>query len=125
MPLASSLALAALGLAADYAAGLRANLAQHEAERAASAALGYRMPLRTQHPPPRTSTHRIDPFALGLAAANPFGPACIHATTSPLLSAAECDALVSEAAAHIRGGGGSTFTLTATNRDAALHELPR
>ena len=32
MPLASSLALAALGLAADYAAGLRANLAQHEAE---------------------------------------------------------------------------------------------
>lgn len=51
----------------------------------------------------------------------------LHASAGPLLTPAECDAVVAEADAAMRAGRGSSFTYTAANRLGEVHvsDLPQ
>lgn len=82
------------------------------------------------------SSWRLPRAALGFGAHYPFGEAegglpsegeedLVFVTESPCFTADELAAVRSEAAAFIESGGGSSFSLTDTNRDANVHDLPR
>ena len=113
------------------AASLSKNLLAHEEELAESLALGYERPrgaAAVERAAPQTRRWLVDRSALGMGAACPFAPnECgVVATTDPLFSVTECTAIREEAAEHIAAGsGGSTFTMVDTNRDVAVHAMPR
>ena len=101
---------------------------EHAAELADSAELGYaRAHGEAPTPLPDVSTWPVAPDALGMGAASPFEADChVVATRTALLSGDECAAIVGEAAAHLAAGReSSSFTMTDTNRDVAVHELPK
>jgi tetratricopeptide (TPR) repeat protein len=70
----------------------------------------------------------VCPFSTSAADndANLPADARVHATSAPLLTAAECDALVAEASEAMAAGSGSRFTYTADSRLGEVHtsELP-
>ena len=109
----------------SLAAGLKANLAEHAAELAASAELGFARAAAPVQDLPPTMSHKISRDALGMGQSCPFdSDDLVYATTTPLFSADECKAVRDEAAEQIASGLSSTFTMTDTNRDVALHDLP-
>ena len=126
--LALALALTPCGalLPSSFAEALRHNIAEHAAERADSSALGFAHAVPAATPPVvDTKAYEVDRTLLGMGSSCPFdSDRLVHATSAPLFSAKECRAIQEEAAAQIAAGAKSTFTMTDTNRDVAVHELP-
>ena len=104
--------------------GLRANLAEHAAELQASRTLGFS---RAEAAVPVSSvrSYRLPTSQLGMGSACPFeSEELVFHSVDPLLSERECTAVRKEASTLINQGAKSTFTMTDTNKDVALHDLP-
>jgi hypothetical protein len=115
----------------SFARGLVLNRAAHAGELEASAnELGY-VPCAAQpaRAPPALRGLVIDSSSLGFgrASAGPFeyDAPLVFESDAPLVRPRVCAAIRREAAAAMAAGARSTFTMTATNRDAPVHELPR
>jgi tetratricopeptide (TPR) repeat protein len=108
----------------DFAHGLRANLMDHMAEFAASTELGFDRP-SMRFPPTSWTSYCVERSTLGMGVHCPFDTDELVVASEPLFSAAECCAIKEEAATLIAEGRGSTFTMTDTNKDCAVHEMPR
>ena len=70
--------------------------------------------------------HPVPPLALGMGSKNAaFGDECgVYATEQPLFTREECASLRKEAESNIASGtGASSFTMTDSNRDVAVHEM--
>ena len=116
---------AALGGSSSYSDGLRANIADHISERELSASLGFQRAAAAVSVDVPIASHQVSKLALGMGDACPFdSDELIYETRAPLLSAAECAAVRREASARISEGASSSFTMTSTNRDVAVHDLP-
>ena len=116
---------AALGGSSSYADGLRANAADHISERELSESLGFQRAAAAVSVAVPTASHQVSKLALGMGDACPFSSdELIYETRAPLFSAAECAAVRREASARISEGASSSFTMTSTNRDVAVHDLP-
>mmetsp|Transcript_112405 Transcript_112405/g.204689 ORF Transcript_112405/g.204689 Transcript_112405/m.204689 type:complete len:522 (+) Transcript_112405:43-1608(+) len=110
---------------ADLAAGLQANLAEHDAEIAASEESGFfRATAAVPVGGPKAS-YQVPRIALGMGAHCPFDSDELIFESPQLFTAEECRALRDEATAHIANGAQSTFSMTNTNRDVHLHDLSR
>ena len=105
--------------------GLADNLAAHAAEMSRSASLGFRPATAAVPTTSAWEVHRIDRRALGMGPKCPFESDDLVITTAPVLSAHECRAIREEAAQLMARGARSSFTMTDTNRDVNLHDLPR
>ena len=109
----------------SYADGLRANTADHISERELSESLGFQRAAAAVSVAVPTASHHVSKLALGMGDACPFSSdELVYETRAPLFSAAECAAVREEATARISSGASSTFTMTSTNRDVAVHDLP-
>ena len=116
---------AALGGSSSYADGLRANAAEHISERELSESLGFQRAAAAVSVAVPIASHQVSKLALGMGDACPFcSDELIYETRTPLFSAAECAAVRGEASARISEGASSSFTMTSTNRDVAVHDLP-
>ena len=112
---------------AAYAEGMHRNLADHAAEIETSNKLGFRRAAAAADESvlPPTQAHRIARVSLGMGRDCPFaGDDLVHACAEPLLTADECFAIRTEAAMQMASGMQSSFTMTDTNRDVSLHDLP-
>ena len=111
----------------DFAHGLRANLMDHMAEFAASTELGFDRPSMrgASLAPTSWTSYCVERSTLGMGVHCPFDTDELVVASEPLFSAAECCAIKEEAATLIAEGRGSTFTMTDTNKDCAVHEMPR
>ena len=110
----------------SYAEGLRANFADHLAERKLSESLGYRRAAAAVPVDVQTVAHRVELASLGMGSNCPFSSEeLVFETLNPIFTPAECAAVREEAAASIQQGASSTFTMTSTNRDVAVHDLPK
>ena len=108
----------------SLAAGLQQNIAAHAAECAASAELGFARAAAAVPVPP-TQSFSINRAALGMGSSCPFeSNDLVFACDEPIFTVGECEAVVTEAAAKISAGAKSTFTMTDTNEDVGLHDLP-
>ena len=126
LAIVSALAPPAASIGKPYAEGLRANAADHIAERELSESLGFRRAAAAVPITLQTRSHHVDRVALGMGKSCPFdNDELIFQTEEPLFTASECAAVRAEAAAKIAAGAGSTFTMTNTNRDCAVHDLPQ
>ena len=111
---------------AAYAEGLRRNFADHESEIEKSVELGFRRASAAAAVVPPTTAHCIASSSLGMGRNCPFeGDRLVHACSEPLFTADECIAVRTEAAAMMADGKQSSFTMTDTNRDVSVHDLPR
>jgi hypothetical protein len=116
---------AALGGSSSYSDGLRANIADHISERELSASLGFQRAAAAVSVDVHIASHQVSKLALGMGGACPFdSDELIYETRAPLFSAAECAAVRREASARMSEGTSSSFTMTSTNRDVAVHDLP-
>jgi tetratricopeptide (TPR) repeat protein len=116
---------AALGGSSSYADGLRANAADHISERELSESLGFQRAAAAVSVAVPIASHQVSKLALGMGDACPFcSDELIYETRAPLFSAAECAAVRDEASSRISEGASSSFTMTSTNRDVAVHDLP-
>ncbi|KAL1507563.1 hypothetical protein AB1Y20_007183 [Prymnesium parvum] len=134
---------------------LRANVAEHAEERAHSRRLGFSPIVFSSPPPPSTvhieprlvghspspplaararsclppfgtHVHKVPRHTLGMGSQCPFDTdELIHATKHPVLTEAECEAIRQEAEERMAEGARSSFTMTETNRDVPVHEMPR
>ena len=107
------------------AKGMQANAAAHAAELFASAVIGFR---RADAAVPVVSwtTHCVGRNALGMGSACPFETdELVVAAAAPVFSPAECCAVVDEARSLIAEGARSRFTMTDTNRDVAVEDMPK
>jgi hypothetical protein len=108
-----------------FSEALSRNIAEHAMEFADSKKLGFVQAAVVPSAAVPTEAFGIDRRALGMGDACPFdSDELIHATVVPLFSDAECRAVRAEASKKIAAGAQSTFTMTDTNRDVPVHELP-
>ena len=108
----------------SLAVGLSKNVAAHATELADSADLGFAR-AASGVPVPLTHSFQLDRAALGMGRACPFeSDELVFATDTAIFSEDECSAVRNEAAAKIAAGAKSTFTMTDTNEDVGLHDLP-
>lgn len=116
--------LAALKLPRGYAQGLIANKADHAAELATSHELGFRL-AQSAVPAVRWATsYKINRTSLGMGNECPFATDELVFASEPIFSPEECLTVRQEAQELISGGAQSTFTMTDTNRDVAVHDMP-
>ena len=123
----SSSALAMSGIEAQraFVDGLNRNIADHDAELAMSRDLGFER-CKAVVPVGDTASYEVDRKWLGMGSACPFlDNRLVHASLKPIFTPAECDAVRAEAAALISAGARSSFTMTDTNRDVSVHEMPQ
>ena len=109
----------------SMAKGMQANAAAHAAELLASADIGFR---RADAAVPVVSytTHSVGRNALGMGSACPFETdELVVAAAAPVFTQAECCAVVDEARSLIAEGARSRFTMTDTNRDVAVEDMPK
>lgn len=107
------------------ARGIQANLADHAAELALSAQLGFRR-AEAAVPTVEVLRYRIDRGALGMGNACPFeSDELVIAAAAPVFSSSECCAVVEEARGLIADGAQSSFTMTETNRDVGVETMPK
>jgi predicted 2-oxoglutarate/Fe(II)-dependent dioxygenase YbiX len=109
----------------SLSAGMRMNEALHKTELENSEALGFRR-ASAAVPVPSTSCWHVSRSSLGMGHACPYeSDALVHASIEPLFSAQECHDVRTEAATLISAGARSSFTMVDTNRDVAVHDLPK
>ena len=124
MLLAALPTFSALQIPPSYAHGLRANLADHAKELAVSKELGFsRAAVAVQPAAECQSSFRINRTLLGMGRACPFEGDELVFASAPIFTQDECMAVRKEARTLIAGGAQSTFTMTETNRDVALHDM--
>ena len=116
----------AFSLTPRYAAGLQQNILDHEEELKTSGELGFRRATEVVSPVPARPIGLINRTVLGMGGECPFqGSELVFETMAPVFTQEECAAIRAEAEELIGGGISSTFTMTDTNRDCAVHDLPR
>lgn len=123
MLLVTQLVLTHRAASSSLARGLAANMADHHDEMTTSAELGFER-ARSAVPAVACTARCMARSALGMGAHCTFdSDELVWETSSPVFTASECRAVRDEAAALIAGGAQSTFTMTDTNRDVAVHEM--
>lgn len=115
---------------ASFARGLALNRRAHAEETRDSLELGYTptsSPVRRRSLPTLIA-RELPRNALGFGRGG-FGPFAsgklVFETRQPLVRPAVCAAILREAKRAMAAGASSSFTMTETNRDVPVHELPR
>jgi tetratricopeptide (TPR) repeat protein len=116
---------------ASFARGLALNRWAHEEEtRHSLFELGYTpasSPVRRRSPP-KLIAYELPRNSLGFGRGG-FGPFAsgrlVFETRQPLVRSSVCAAIRREARRAMAAGASSSFTMTETNRDVPVHELPR
>ena len=119
---------------------LRLNMARHQQELDEAANMGYHRSRLWPDPswtPPSVLAYDVPRAATGLGPVCPFASYAqpnraqlplVFQTTTPLLSADECQVAIDEARAHIARSGDASdsgFSYTDTSRNVAVSDLPR
>lgn len=116
----------------ELAAGLQANIAEHAAERAQSAALGYGRATKSEPSDSPTKYFSVPREVLGMGDQCPFDRDELIFASPPILSAGECRSLREEAKA-LMAKGDSQYSMNDTYRvvmthnraEVLLHNMPK